>query len=305
MVVPAPSTPVCPPPQSGGPPPQDGWRGWKGLLAVLALCLSGLIWIAGLVDSLSRPSVVNALDIRELELSVLAAESLPPSVRPFLVGDDPRGALITALEKRLQDAESPATAAQRLEIALLRREKAGQDPRPGDGALAELVPQVDVQRRALLEALQRDVAVHPRDQAALLAPWGEDSLVAQLGCEQLGGPATACPAHRRGPWLVARLFAITLLPALLLLAGLVLLSRTLWFALRGRLPAPPPLVGPPLSLVDATLVIAGGFVLLGEVLLPAFTQAGLTRVLASMGLSATTRQGVDVMATYLTLMVAP
>jgi membrane protease YdiL (CAAX protease family) len=164
---------------------------------------------------------------------------------------------------------------------------------------------VDAERRALLLALQRNTPVAPQEQAALLAPWGEDSLVAQLSCEQLGQSVTACPAHRLGPRLVARLLALTLVPSLLLLAGVVLLIRHLWLMRRGRLPSPPPLLGPPLSLVDATLVIAGGFVLLGEVLLPAFTQAGLTRALASLGLSPATRQGVDVMGTYLTLMVAP
>jgi membrane protease YdiL (CAAX protease family) len=64
-------------------------------------------------------------------------------------------------------------------------------------------------------------------------------------------------------------------------------------------------MGPPLTLVDVTLVIAGGFVLLGEVVLPSITQLGLSGLLASWPLSASTRQGLEVMATYLTLMVAP
>jgi membrane protease YdiL (CAAX protease family) len=57
--------------------------------------------------------------------------------------------------------------------------------------------------------------------------------------------------------------------------------------------------------VDATLVIAGGFVLLGEVVLPALSEGSLMRWIASLHLPATTRQGVEVLASYLTVMVAP
>jgi hypothetical protein len=130
-------------------------------------------------------------------------------------------------------------------------------------------------------------------------------LVAQLGCEQLGGPTSACPASRLAPWLVFRLLALTLFPALLMIAGVALLVRLLWLLQRGLLPSPPPLVGPPLSVVDATLLVAGGFVVLGEVVLPALTQEPLVRLLSAANLPAGTRQGVEVLGTYLTLMLAP
>jgi membrane protease YdiL (CAAX protease family) len=279
--------------------------GWKSLLALLALSLSGLLWMGGLRDSLTRPSVTSAIDIRQQELAVLAAEALPASLRPLLVGEDPRGTLIDTLEQRLKDHASPAPVAQRLELALLQRAHGGATPKPAEATLAELTPLVNSERRPLLQALVRGGTVTPAARERLVAPWGERSLVAQLSCEQLGGPATGCPSGRWGSRLALRLLALTLLPALMLLTGAALLSRQLWLLWRGRLPAPPPLVGPPLSLVDATLVIAGGFVLLGEVVLPSFTQAGLNSVLAGWPLSAASRQGAEVLATYLTLMVAP
>jgi membrane protease YdiL (CAAX protease family) len=287
------------------PSPWEGARGWKGLLALLALTLSGLIWISGLQESLSRPSVVNALDIRQMELSVLAAEVVPAPLRPLLVGEDPRGMLIEALEKSSKDPSTPPPAAQRLELSLLQRGRLKEDSTPQDPSLTELTSQVDAPRRPLLQALTGGVKVTPTQQEALLAPWGPESLVAQLGCEQLGGPASACPARRQGPWLVLRLLGLSLFPALLMVAGTALLGRQLWRLQRGRLPSPPPLIGPPLSVVEVTLVIAGGFVLLGEVLLPALSQGSLLRWLASLNLSSATRQGAEVLGSYLTLMVAP
>ncbi len=272
---------------------------------MMALSLCVLLWSGGLRDSLSRPSVVDALDIRQLEISVLAAEALPPSLRPLLVGDDPRGALRGTLEKRVGESSSPAPVAQRLELALLQRDPSTNATRARASTLAELSPLVNSERRPLLRALEREATVPAAEREALLAPWGERSLVAQLSCEQLGGPAATCPAGRLAPWLVLRLLALTLLPALLLLTGAVLLSSQLWLLWRGRLPAPPPLVGPPLSLADVTLVIAGGFVLIGEVVLPTLTRAGVNGLLGAWSLSAATRQGLEVLLTYLTLMVAP
>lgn len=285
--------------------PWDGLRGWKGLLALLALSLSGLICISGLEESLSRPSVVNALDVRQMELTVLTAEALPPTLRPLLVGDNPRGSLVEALEKQSKDPSSPPAANRRLELTLLKRSQKGGGSTNGEAALAELATQVEASRRPLLLALQGPTAVSPEEQQVLLAPWGDDTLIAQLGCEQLGGASRSCPAQRLAPWLIGRFLALTVLPALLMVAGVILLGRQLWLLQRGRVPTPPPLVAPPLSLVDVTLVIAGGFVLLGEVLLPALTQGGLMRLLSHWSLAADTRQGIEVLGSYVTLMVAP
>lgn len=283
----------------------QGVRGWKGLVAVVALSLSALIWIGGLMESLNRPSVVTSLDLRQMELTVLAAEVLPPPLRPLLVGDDPRSQLIQALEERTQDQASPPLASQRLELALLRRDQTAASVPLADATLKELSSQVDAPRRPLIQALEQRQAVSPERRQTLLAPWGESSLVAQLGCEQLGGPASSCPASRLGFWLALRLVGLTLLPALLMLAGVGLLVRQLWLLRSGRLPPAPALVGPPLSLLDVSLVIAGGFVLLGEVVVPVLIQGGLPSLLRGWNLPETTRQGLEVLGSYLALMLAP
>ncbi|AII50127.1 protease [Synechococcus sp. KORDI-52] len=71
---------------------------WKELLAVLSLALAGLIWLSGLVDSLSRPSVAPALSLQQQELTLLAEPKVPPPLRDALLGESPRDALLKALE---------------------------------------------------------------------------------------------------------------------------------------------------------------------------------------------------------------
>ena len=51
---------------AGGKPPS-----WKLALALVSLALSLLLWLNGLVDSLSRPSVGGDLNLRQLELALL------------------------------------------------------------------------------------------------------------------------------------------------------------------------------------------------------------------------------------------
>ena len=71
---------------------------WKGLLAALSLALAGFIWLSGLVDSLSRPSVAPTLSLQQQELTLLAEPAVPPQLREALLGASPRDALLKALE---------------------------------------------------------------------------------------------------------------------------------------------------------------------------------------------------------------
>ena len=78
--------------------PQPVSPHWKGLLAALSLALAGFIWLSGLIDSLSRPSVAPALSLQQQELTVLAEPAVPPPLRDALLGESPRDALLKALE---------------------------------------------------------------------------------------------------------------------------------------------------------------------------------------------------------------
>lgn len=130
-------------------------------------------------------------------------------------------------------------------------------------------------------------------------------MVEQLSCEQLGGPAPSCPALAGRSRLLLQLIGVTVMPALMALAGTVLLVREAWLQGRQRAQPAAPLEGPPLTLVDVTLLIAGGFVLLGEVVVPLVVEPGLQTVLQPLGLPAALSQGVMVVVLYLSLMVAP
>ena len=276
---------------------------WKVLLALISLSLSALLWFEGLASSLTRASVDGDLDLHQLELAALVADVAPSRLTTLVAGDAPRSRLVEQLALQVDGGDSPAPALQRLKLALLERPS---DPARAEARLRELLPMVESSRRPLLEALLRgDDTLPPANLEGVLAPWAAPLLVRQLSCEQLGGPQRQCPAFRARQPLLLRLLAVTLMPALLLMAGVLLLGREFWLLARGRLASPPALVGPPLGLVDTTLLIAGGFVLSGEVLLPQLLQRPLQTTLLSMTGSAALAQGLEVLLLYLSITVVP
>ncbi len=280
---------------------------WKRRVALLALVLSGWLWFLGLVDSLSRPSVEDDLSLRQLQLTTLAAEALPAELRTALVGEAPRAALVKELERQMQASELPPTAAQRLELALLERsgEAGVERQRQPRQDLMALIETVDAPRRPLLIALSDGGRRSPEEQIELLEPWAPSPMLRQLGCEQLGGPAEACPAATDANRLLLRLLAVNVLPLLFVLAGVALLLRRIWLLLRGRSGGAPPLLGPPLTPVDVALLIAGGFVLIGEVLMPEILRLPLEALVGSLALTPVMAQGLQVLLLYLGLMAAP
>ena len=275
---------------------------WKGLLALLCLVLSLSLWVQGLVASLQRPSVGDALSLRQLELTALASQGVAEPLRSQVFGADPRADLRRGIEGQIARSSDAGAQSQRLELALLQRQG---DPAASSRLLEQLQQAVDPPRRPLLSALERRERLELSLRQMLLLPWQPSPLLSQLVCEQLSGGETDCAAASAGRGLLLRWLVVNLLPFPLLLTGVGLLVRQLWLAWRGRLPAAAALVGPQLDLVDITLLIAGGFVLLGEVLMPQLLQGSLVAGLAALPLAAPLQQGLQVLLLYLVVMIVP
>lgn len=286
-----------------GPPPGETAPAWKVLVALLSLALSLVLWLEGLVASLERPSVVDALSLRQLELAVVAESRLPPTFRPLLVGEDPAGELIEELDRQQKSSEVPPAAIRRLERILL--EGRSKPDEATEAQIRELVTMVDVPRRALLESLLVGRPLPVDQLATRLEPWNAPVLVEQLSCERLSVSPRTCPAAIPTRLLIPRLLTLSVLPALLLLLGIVMLLRQAWKWRRGTLPPAPPLVGPPLGVVDVVLLIAGAFVILGEVLVPVVLQPSLTLLMERLEVPASLGQALQVVLLYLGLMIAP
>jgi membrane protease YdiL (CAAX protease family) len=284
----------------------------------LSLVLSALLWLNGLVDSLERPSVGNALSLRQLELSVLAAPALPAPLKGLLGGVAPATSLREELQHQIDQSEAPAPPGQVLELALLVQQA-------GDSAKASqlfdgLMGQVRPEQRPLIASLAVSSGTNPvglPQGSPLQAGWILSPLQQQLVCDrlnQLGAPASAtapCAAangqrqaalHQNA---LLRLLGLSAAPVLLLLLGSGFLLRELWLRWRHKAPPVAELVGPPLDLVDGTLLVAGGFVVCGELLTPLLLAPVLQNSLGFLREDPALQQALAVLGMYLGLMSLP
>ena len=185
------------------------------LLAALSLLLAGAIWLSGLVDSLSRPSVSPSLTLQQQELSLLAQPALPPSLQPVLLGEDPRDALLQALQ-----ASTPADRSDRQQLLLgLLQEDQGalelENRWPNDPLIQRLI--CERQRLSVDGCIDADVASAAAWRLAVsgLLPL----LTVLVGSLLLLAQIIRALRGRLQPWPAMEGPALSLIDLVLLVAG--------------------------------------------------------------------------------------
>jgi len=233
----------------------------KVALASLSLFLALLIWGKGLQESFSRPSVVPKLSVRQQEIAWLATPAIPDTLKPFFLGD--------SSEIKLRDAlrETPLDQMEdRERIVLAALETTDENRRLTLKMPFEVEAFVPVQEALLASTGGRNIEPSTFN---LLKSIKNDPLLYQVVCLALGGGKDICVDSVISKTMAFRLIFSQGVPAVAILLGSVLLIRQAWLFLGNSNGDWPPLVSMPLSLVDMVLLVAGGFVVLGEVLFPA------------------------------------
>lgn len=289
--------------------PEGGAQGWKVALALVSLALSLLLWLNGLIESLNRPSIGHDLNRRQLELAVLAEPTLNGPFKPFIAGRAPLQTLKEALSKELQEAHEDGASINptlELEQALVLR-RLGNEAQ-ADALLKELVTE-NGQLAALAKLLREpsdatSSAVRPAERQTLIEGLPRGGLLRLWSCEAIINDQS-CNSGSASGQAALQLIGVTVLPVILLLAGIAALLRELWIHWQGRAAEAPPLQGPMLNGVDAVLLIAGGFVVIGELITPLLVSPVLTSLLRILSIASPLREGITVMSLYLALMVGP
>jgi hypothetical protein len=286
---------------------RPGSEPWKVTLALISVGLTLLLWINGLLESLQRPSVGNTLNQRQLELAVLAAPQLPANLRAPLVGEAPERLLLDELNRQAVSATeggTPESASNLLERGLLEA-SLGRNAQArslfqqvGEGDLPSL-------QAPLVEALVAGDRIPLEQAQRLSAPLANQPLMRQLGCRQLTGNREGCREIAAERQAALNLVMVNLLPAFALFVGVALLFRELWLRRPGKGPVAPPLVGPNLGLVDATLLVAGGFVVLGDLVTPLLIRQPTEALLKTLQITSPLSDGISVLIFYLGLMSCP
>ena len=195
--------------------PQPVSPRWKGLLAALSLALAGFIWLSGLIDSLSRPSVAPALSLQQQELTLLAEPAVPLPLREALVGEAPREALRKALEGI--SAEERTERQQQMFLLLQGQGSASADlERGGDNPLLQ---QLQCEAGAADPALCIDAAAAGQAAFRLAISTVLPLVTALLGGLLLLGQAWRLLRGRLMAWPDVQGPELTLVDMALLVAG--------------------------------------------------------------------------------------
>ncbi len=268
---------------------------WKVVLAVFSLLLTVFVWERGLEESFSRPSVTPALSLHQHEIALLAEPAVPKPFRAVLVGEKPR--------RDYRDLLSEIPSSQ-----LEERER----------LIAGLLEPSEMNRRNLLEApfqkesyasLKKIVLENfgdsgfPPNVFQELVKIKSDPLLYRLSCLGLGGKEDVCIDSNISRTMAIRLSVSQFLPAIAVLLGSGLLIRQIWLLFRNAGISWPPLVALPLPLIDMLLLVAGGFVVLGEVVFPTLV-APISQSLTK-GIDSPIREALRVFIGYSVMTVPP
>ena len=236
--------------------------GWKLAIAILSLLLTAWVWQKGLQESFQRPSVGPRLSLRQNEMALMASPSLPEAIKPILVGLDPSLSLKGVIQEIPLEA---MTAKEKIVLASLERSKEDRT----------LLLKENIQDQSL-ETIRKKLLIKDPDKLEIsrffidLKEKNIDPLVYRVSCNALSGDPKVCIDNKVSKLIALRLGISQLLPFSASLLGVLLLIRELWKFLRKKNNNWPALTSLPLSLLDMVLLVSGGFVVLGEVVFPAF-----------------------------------
>ncbi len=232
---------------------------WKLVLAVFSLVLTVLIWQKGLQESFNRPSVSPKISINQNEIALLASPALPDSIRPILIGTNPDQALKEIL------GEIPQEKIEDREKLLLTLLDAPSDKSPSLDEISLKGTKFQVIKETLQKAFNQKTQQTSLEPLKLLK---DDPLLYRVSCLSMGMNKEICFDNKISQFMAFKLIASQALPLLATFSGIVLCIRQCWIFLR-KANLPWPEIGTlPISLVDIVLLVAGGFVVLGEVLTP-------------------------------------
>ena len=231
----------------------------KWAIALFSLLLTFLIWQKGLQESFDRPSVAPRISLIQSEMAVSASSSVPEEIKNVFFGPDPQDKLYKALKsipfEQMEDR-------QRLLMALLESSENEQ----------RIILNKDFKDKNFQLVKTSLLDKKNGEEIEKIFKFKEielDPFLYQITCSQLTSSRKICVNKSYNSLTAFRLLLSQALPFLASIVGVVLLVKESFNLIRKKNIAWPKNISPPLSIIDMILLIAGGFVVVGEVAFPA------------------------------------
>ena len=232
-------------------------------LAVISIVITFFVWQQGLRDSLNRPSVSFDISQKEQEIAELAIQSIPTNLVNLLIVNDP----IEQINNSLSDASFNELSERNKLIRII----SSQSYEPS--IYKKISQEFENKNYNLLideiEKKSKNISYKPDPDKFDL--FKGDRFLYHLLSRKFDFDESSLITKSFSSKMFLKLLAIRLIPLLTILLGSILALRTFWTAISLKKFGWQEIKSLDLELIDMVLLIAGGFVVLGEVVSPLFS----------------------------------
>ena len=233
-------------------------------LALISIVITFFVWQQGLRDSLNRPSVSFDISQKEQEIVELAIPSIPTNLKKFFITNDPLDEINNALSQvefnELTERNKLIRIILSSESDLTRIDK-------------NLSLEFDKKKFKLLvneiEKKSNNNSYKPNIDKFNL--FKDDKFLYHVLSKKFHFDDSSLITKSFSRKMFLKILAIRLIPLLTILIGSVLALKILWKSISLKKFGWKEIKPLDLELIDMVLLIAGGFVVLGEVISPLFS----------------------------------
>ena len=267
----------------------------KLFLALISLVITFFVWQQGLRDSLNRPSVSFDISQKEMEIAELALPAIPSDLNNFFIIKDPIDNIKNSLEERSFDK---LTERNKLIYII------STYPNNIEVENENFISFKNENYKLVLEDLNKsslDNSYKPNYE--LLELFEGDRFLYHLLSKRFNFDESKLITYSLSKRMLFKFIAIRIIPLLTIVIGSILVLKTLWGFIVSRNIEWKEFKPLDLDLLDMVLLIAGGFVVLGEIISPLFS---ITLVeLVSHNLPVELIQSLKIFFGYLFMAIPP
>ncbi len=266
----------------------------KLTLAFISIVITFFVWQQGLRDSLNRPSVSFDISQKEQEIAELSAQSIPVNLKNFFINDP-----IDQINKSLSDVSFEELTERNKLIRIITSElddsfiykNISKDFK--DNNFKFLIDEIDKKSNNNSYKVNSDKFDLFKD----------DRFLYHLLSRKFDFDDSALITKSFSRKMFFKILAIRLIPLLTILIGSILALKILWKTISLKKFGWKEIKSLDLELIDMVLLIAGGFVVLGEVVSPLFSISLVE--LFSKNISNELSQSLKIFFGYLFMAIPP
>ena len=264
-------------------------------LALISLIITFFVWQQGLRDSLNRPSVSFDISQKEREITELAVQSIPTNIKKFFITNDPVDEINNALSQVLFNELS-----ERNKLIKIISSKTNESIIDKN-----ISKEFENKKYKLLvdEIEKKSIHNSYKPNIEKFDFFKEDRFLYHLLSKKFDFDDSSLITKSFSSKMFLKILAIRLIPLLTIILGSILALKTLLKAIsmkKFELKVIKPL---DLKLIDMVILVAGGFVVLGEVVSPLFSISLVE--LFSKNISIELSQSLKIFFGYLFMAIPP